>query len=83
MSEVKVKLSLCKPQSHTEQVEVWRHLTLTLALDGGGDELQAKATFLPGKSPAFIDELAEWATEAVLSVRIYQFSTTQNTPPGK
>ena len=25
------------------------------------------------KSPAFIDELAEWAAEALLSVRIYRF----------
>jgi hypothetical protein len=64
MSEVKVKLFLCKPRRHTKQVEVWRHFFLTLALDGGGDELHATAAFPPGKRSAFIDELTKRATEA-------------------
>ena len=67
MSEVKVKLFLCKPRSHTEQVEVWHHLILTLAPDGGGDEPRATAAFPPGKGSAFIDELAKWATEAFIN----------------
>ena len=66
MSEGKAKLFLSKPRRHTEQVEVWHHFILTLALDGGDDELHDTANFPPGKSYAF-NELAKWATEALIS----------------
>ena len=78
MSEVKVKLFLCKPRRRAEQMEVWHHFILTLALDGGGDELHATATCPPGKSSAFIHELAEWATEAFINFALQETHRQEN-----
>ena len=59
-------------------MEVWHHFILTLALDGGGDELHATTTFPRGKSSEFIDELTKWATEAFIYFPTHKTQRQEN-----
>ena len=76
MSEVKVKLFFCKPRRHTEQVEVWHHFILILALRR---RWASRHGYLStGKKFCIC-----WWVGQMGHRGIYQFSTTQNTTAGK